>query len=37
MKIRFLGAADTLRLRIQDELGWRVAVPEHGAELDLRA
>ncbi|HSV70427.1 MAG TPA: MBL fold metallo-hydrolase [Methylibium sp.] len=30
-------AADTLRLRIQDELGWRVAVPEHGAELDLRA
>ncbi|HKX95518.1 MAG TPA: MBL fold metallo-hydrolase [Methylibium sp.] len=28
-------AADALRLRIQDELGWRVAVPEHGAVLDL--
>lgn len=28
-------AADTLRLRIQDELGWRVSVPEHGAALDL--
>lgn len=24
-------AADTLRLRIQDELGWRVRVPAHGA------
>lgn len=28
-------AADALRLRIQDELGWRVAVPEHGAMIDL--
>ncbi len=25
-------AADTLRLRIQDELGWRVRVPGHGAQ-----
>jgi metallo-beta-lactamase family protein len=24
-------AADALRMRIQDELGWRVHVPEHGA------
>lgn len=28
-------AADTLRLRIQDELGWRVTVPEHGADVEL--
>lgn len=28
-------AADALRLRIQDELGWRVSVPEHGATLDV--
>ncbi|MCE2914934.1 MAG: MBL fold metallo-hydrolase RNA specificity domain-containing protein [Rubrivivax sp.] len=27
-------AADTLRLRIQDELGWRVSVPEHDAMVD---
>jgi metallo-beta-lactamase family protein len=27
-------AADALRLRIQDELGWRVSVPEHGASAD---
>jgi metallo-beta-lactamase family protein len=28
-------AADALRLRIQDELGWRVAVPEHGSTLEI--
>ena len=28
-------AADTLRLRIQDELGWRVSVPDHGATADV--
>lgn len=28
-------AADALRLRIQDELGWRVAVPEHGATVEV--
>ncbi len=28
-------AADALRLRIKDELGWRVAVPEHGATLEV--
>jgi transposase len=27
-------AAETLRLRIQDEPGWRVSVPEHGATID---
>ncbi len=27
-------AADALRMRIKDELGWRVAVPEHGASLE---
>jgi metallo-beta-lactamase family protein len=27
-------AADTLRLRIQDELGWSVSAPEHGAHVD---
>ena len=27
-------AADALRLRIQDELGWRVSVPAHGAVVD---
>jgi len=29
-------AADALRLRIQDELGWSVTIPEHGqvAKLD---
>jgi hypothetical protein len=26
-------AADALRLRIQDELGWRVQAPEHGATV----
>jgi metallo-beta-lactamase family protein len=25
------GAADTLRLRIKDELGWTAHVPEHGS------
>jgi len=30
-------AADSLRTRIQDELGWRVAVPEQGASLVLHA
>ncbi|MEQ1806102.1 MAG: MBL fold metallo-hydrolase [Burkholderiaceae bacterium] len=28
-------AADALRLRIKDELGWRVAVPEHGATVQV--
>lgn len=28
-------AADALRLRIQDELGWPAHVPEHGATVDL--
>jgi metallo-beta-lactamase family protein len=28
-------AADTLRLRIQDELRWRVRVPEHGVQVTL--
>ncbi len=27
-------AADTLRLRIQDELGWRVSAPDHGTTAD---
>ncbi len=27
-------AADALRVRIQDELGWRVSVPEHGSTVD---
>ncbi len=27
-------AADALRLRIKDELGWQVDVPEHGATLE---
>jgi metallo-beta-lactamase family protein len=27
-------AADALRLRIKDELGWRVSVPEHGSAAD---
>jgi metallo-beta-lactamase family protein len=29
-------AADALRLRIQDELGWSVTIPDHGqvAKLD---
>ncbi len=27
-------AADALRLRIKDELGWQVAVSEHGATLE---
>ena len=27
-------AADTLRLRIQDELGWKVSVPQHGATVE---
>jgi metallo-beta-lactamase family protein len=26
-------ASDALRSRIADQLGWRVAVPEHGAEM----
>jgi metallo-beta-lactamase family protein len=30
-------AADTLRLRVQDELGWRVRVPEHGSVHDVGA
>jgi len=29
-------AADTLRLRIKDELGWKVQVPEHLQEFPLR-
>jgi metallo-beta-lactamase family protein len=28
-------AADALRLRIQDGLGWRVSVPEHGAAAQI--
>lgn len=28
-------AADALRVRIQDELGWRVSVPEHGATVEV--
>ncbi len=28
-------AADTLRSRIQDELGWRASVPEHRASVEL--
>ena len=28
-------ASDALRLRIQDELGWRVQVPEHGACVEF--
>ncbi len=28
-------AADALRMRIKDELGWRVAVPEHGATVEV--
>ena len=28
-------AADTLRLRIQDELGWKVSVPQHGATVEV--
>jgi metallo-beta-lactamase family protein len=28
-------ASDALRLRIQDELGWRVSVPEHGSTIDV--
>jgi len=28
-------ASDALRLRIQDELGWSVSVPAHGASVDL--
>jgi metallo-beta-lactamase family protein len=28
-------AADTLRLRIQDELHWRVRVPQHGMAYDV--
>jgi metallo-beta-lactamase family protein len=27
-------AADTLRLRLKDELGWRVRVPQHGERAD---
>lgn len=27
-------AADALRLRIQDELGWRVSTPDHGTSVD---
>ena len=30
-------AADALRLRIQDELGWRVQVPEHLSVQTLEA
>jgi metallo-beta-lactamase family protein len=28
-------AADTLRLRIADELGWRVRVPQHGETVSV--
>ncbi|MBP9032703.1 MAG: MBL fold metallo-hydrolase, partial [Pseudomonadales bacterium] len=28
-------AADALRLRIRDELGWRVSVPEYAQEVAL--
>ncbi|MDL2337463.1 MAG: MBL fold metallo-hydrolase [Pseudomonadota bacterium] len=28
-------AADTLRLRIKDELGWTVSVPQHGATVEV--
>ncbi len=28
-------AADTLRLRIQDELGWAVSAPDHGSTADV--
>ena len=28
-------ASDTLRLRIQDELGWKVSVPQHGATVEV--
>ncbi len=28
-------AADALRLRIQDELGWQVSVPPHGGSVEL--
>jgi metallo-beta-lactamase family protein len=28
-------ASDALRLRIQDELGWRAHVPEHGASVEV--
>jgi metallo-beta-lactamase family protein len=27
-------ASDALRLRIKDELGWNVRVPEHGETVD---
>jgi metallo-beta-lactamase family protein len=27
-------AADALRLRIQDELGWPVRVPQHGETVE---
>ena len=29
------GASDALRLRIAEELGWSVVVPEHGETRDL--
>ena len=35
MKIRFLGPADTLSLRIKSEPGWSVAVPEHLSMHDV--
>ena len=40
MRITFLGAADTVTgsehlVRIQDELGSRVGVPEHGASVEV--
>ena len=28
-------AADTLRLRIRDELGWPVRVPQHGETVSV--
>jgi len=31
----FAAAADALRSRIGDELGWRVAVPEHLSQVSL--
>jgi metallo-beta-lactamase family protein len=29
------GASDALRCRIQDELGWKVRVPQHGETVSL--
>jgi len=35
MKLTFLGAADALRSRTQDELGLQVRVHQHGDTVDL--